>query len=146
MQPTSRGGQRRDLLDVPYLRAARFEATAGARATRSNTAPAAYARLRQEEATAAEMKESCVCCQAAKVKATGVDATLVLLLTLTNIDGVTVANIIEALCKRHGALLDRMVFRDLVGDVKVKRVKRSRLLRRSEGPNPPNLRRNPKPA
>jgi hypothetical protein len=58
------------------------------------------------------MKESCVVCQAAMHKADGVSATLVLLFTLTG--DVPVARVVEALCKKHGAQLDRMVYSALV--------------------------------
>lgn len=60
------------------------------------------------------MTESCACCQAAAVKANGVDATLVLLFTLVG-DSIKVPNVIEALCKKHGARLDTMVYRYVAG-------------------------------
>jgi hypothetical protein len=59
------------------------------------------------------VSESCVCCQATAAKASGVNATLVLLFTLAG-DRIAPANIIEALCKKHGAKLDSMIYRSLV--------------------------------
>lgn len=64
------------------------------------------------------MSESCVCCQAAAQKASGVDATLVLLYTL--VGDIPVARVVEALCKRHGAALDRMVYATLTAPALVR--------------------------
>jgi hypothetical protein len=66
------------------------------------------------------MSDSCVCCQAARVKANGVDATLVLLFTLAG-DHIGVCDLIEALCKKHGSWLDKMIYGNLVGRVKPKK-------------------------
>lgn len=74
------------------------------------------------------MKESCVCCQAVRANASGENANLVLLYTLVGGE-VAVANVVEALCKKHGAALDRMVYKTLVpGFVPPARRKRRRVV------------------
>ena len=75
------------------------------------------------------MKEGCVCCQAAAhPKASGADHVLVLLYTLVG-DDVKVSNVIEALCKKHGATLDCMIYRTLVPEKPL--VRRSKRRRRA---------------
>ena len=72
------------------------------------------------------MKESCVCCQAERAKADGPTANIVLLWTHATMPGADIGRTIDALCKKHGARLDRLIYASMVKPTPKRKGKRRR--------------------